>query len=96
MVANARRESGARKGEHLIGMAEEYANVLEEMALRGLPLGSSALAVVLAKANHWRRYILSEREYTGMLTVLRELPDVPPRTGDCAELLADTPGTESS
>lgn len=71
---------------------------LVETAIRKFPLGSPVISAALAEVQFWRFYPDIQLGRTGLVlgVVLGELPDAPPRTGDCAELLADTPGTESS
>lgn len=63
------------------------ADRLDGLALGHLGLGSSVLAVFLQITNEIRRGDASISNGWAALSIASELPDVPPRTGDCAELL---------
>jgi hypothetical protein len=73
-------------------------NELEELAVRKYRLGHPVISLVLEEVNTMRPqsdddqgdYTDSEMdEYKIMGAMFDEMSDVPPRTGDCAELLAD-------
>lgn len=73
-------------------------NELDELVVRKFPLGHPVISVAIKSTNGWRPMTddpldfsdASEPDYDLVAIVLDELPDIPPRTGDCAELLADS------
>lgn len=74
-------------------------NELLETAVRKYPLGHPIISMALAEYNFWHGYPSgssldeadpAESDIDGcyiLEAVLDELPDIPPRIGDCAELL---------
>lgn len=64
-------------------------NELDELVVRKFPLGHPVVSIALAESNTLRWMVTkpSQRGVAVLGDLLFELPDILPRTGDCAELL---------
>lgn len=69
---------------------EVLSDTMIESVLSTFPLGHSVVSIVLGQAYKVQHYVYDLGLTNRVVNILNELPDIPARTGDCAELLADS------